>query len=95
MSKIPVVFVGHGSPMNAIEDNSFSRTWREMAALIPKPEAILSVSAHWYTKGTRIMDGERPKTIYDMYGFPDELYKIVYDAPGPRAIARAAKRLIS
>ena len=61
MSKIPVVFVGHGSPMNAIEDNSFSRTWREMAALIPKPEAILSVSAHWYTKGTRIMDGERPK----------------------------------
>ena len=73
MTKMPVVFAGHGSPMNAIEDNSFSRTWREMAALIPKPEAILSVSAHWYTKGTRIMDGERPMTIYDMYGFPDDV----------------------
>ena len=72
MSRMPVVFVGHGSPMNAIEDNNYTRTWRSMVESIPKPEAIISFSAHWYTKGTKIMNEEKPKTIYDMYGFPNE-----------------------
>jgi len=92
---MPVLFVGHGSPMNAIEDNVYSRTWRKIAESIPKPRAILSVSAHWYTHGTRIMNGENPKTIYDMYGFPEELYKVSYNTAGSPAIAEIAKELIS
>lgn len=95
MSKIPMIFVGHGSPMNAIEDNQFTRNWKEMAKAIPKPEAIVSFSAHWFTKGTKIMDEDNPKTIYDMYGFPKTLYEIIYNAPGNPKLARVAKNLIS
>lgn len=95
MSKIPMIFVGHGSPMNAIEDNQFTRNWKEMAKAIPKPEAIVSFSAHWFTKGTKIMDEDNPKTIYDMYGFPKALYEIIYNAPGNPKLARVAKNLIS
>ena len=65
MSKMPALFVGHGSPMNAIEDNQYARTWRSIGERIPKPEVILSVSAHWFTKGTKIMNEENPKTMYD------------------------------
>lgn len=95
MSKMPVLFVGHGSPMNAIEDNDYTRTWSRIAEHIPKPEVILSVSAHWYTKGTRIMNQENPETIYDMYGFPKELYEISYNTAGSPGIAKASKELIS
>lgn len=95
MPKMPVLFVGHGSPMNAIEDNQYSRGWKSIAERIPKPDVILSVSAHWYTKGTKIMNEPNPETIYDMYGFPKELYEIVYDAPGPPETAKMAKELIS
>jgi len=95
MPKMPVLFVGHGSPMNAIEDNDYSRVWREIAEIIPKPEVILSISAHWYTHGTRIMNGENPKTIYDMYGFPEELYKVTYNTTGSPGIAKVVKGLIS
>ena len=69
MSRMPVLFVGHGSPMNAIEDNEYSRAWRKIGERMPRPEAIISISAHWYTHGTRIMNDENPRTIYDMYGF--------------------------
>jgi len=92
---MPTLFIGHGSPMNAIEDNSFVDQWKAVAERIPRPEAILSVSAHWYTKGTKIMDEESPKTIYDMYGFPDELYKIIYNAKGSPNLADKALKLIS
>lgn len=95
MSKMPVLFVGHGSPMNAIEDNIYTRTWRSIAERIPKPEVILSVSAHWYTKGTRIMNEENPKTIYDMYGFPKELYEVSYNTAGSPSIAKVSKEMIS
>ena len=95
MGKMPVVFIGHGSPMNAIEDNSFTRNWIEIAKKIPKPTAIISISAHWFTKGTKIMKEEAPKTIYDMYGFPKELYEIVYHSPGAPKIAMLCKDLIS
>ena len=95
MSKMPVLFVGHGSPMNAIEDNRYTRGWREAASSIPKPQAIVSISAHWFTRGTKVMNEERPTTIYDMYGFPDELYQIVYGSPGNPKLAAEAKKLIS
>ena len=95
MTKMPVLFVGHGSPMNAIEDNEYSRTWRSIAERTPKPEAILSISAHWFTKGTKVMNEEEPKTIYDMYGFPKELYEIIYNSPGSPSIAKVSKELIS
>ncbi|MHB8963240.1 MAG: 4,5-DOPA-extradiol-dioxygenase [Saccharofermentanales bacterium] len=93
--KMPALFVGHGSPMNAIEDNRFTAEWVRIAGTIPRPEAILSVSAHWYTSGTRISDTDRPGMIYDMYGFPAELYKVQYKTPGAPELARRTKSLIS
>lgn len=95
MKQMPTLFIGHGSPMNAIEDNSFVREWQALAEKLPRPEAILSVSAHWYTKGTMVMDDESPRTIYDMYGFPAELYKIVYGAKGRADLSQKITNLIS
>ncbi len=95
MQRMPVVFIGHGTPMNAIEDNKHTKEWENMAKQIPKPEAILVVSAHWYTNGTRITDSLNPKMVYDMYGFPKELYEIVYDCPGAPQIAHESKNLIT
>ena len=85
---MPVLFVGHGSPMNAIEDNEFSRRWREMALSIPTPKAVLIVSAHWLTRGTRVTAMEAPKTIHDFGGFPEALFKAQYPAPGSPLMAQ-------
>jgi len=93
--KMPVLFAGHGSPMNAVEDNIYTRGWEEIALRIPKPEGILAVSAHWCTHETRIADTASPKTIYDMYGFPDELYRVAYNAPGAPELAHLTKTLIN
>jgi 4,5-DOPA dioxygenase extradiol len=95
MPKMPILFVGHGSPMNAIEENSYTQEWKNVASKIPTPKAILAISAHWYTKGTKIMNEEAPKTIYDMYGFPKELYEIVFDHPGSPNFAEKTKQLLS
>jgi 4,5-DOPA dioxygenase extradiol len=92
---MPVLFAGHGSPMNAIEDNGFTRGWERIAGLIPKPEAILSVSAHWYTDGTRVNDSAEPKMVYDMYGFPKKLYEVAYKPEGSPEFANRLKGLIS
>lgn len=94
MGKMPVLFVGHGSPMNAIEENEFTRTWETIAAGIPKPEVILAVSAHWYTSGSRIADTSSPELIYDMYGFPEELYQVKYGAKGSPELANLVKSLV-
>lgn len=95
MPKMPVLFVGHGSPMNAILDNNYSRNWKMIADRIPRPKAILSISAHWYTRGTYIMSNTNPKTIYDMYGFPPALYDITYEVPGAPEIASLSHSMIS
>lgn len=94
MKKMPVAFIGHGSPMNALEDNPFTRGWRSMAAAMPVPAAILMVSAHWYVRGTWVLDDPSPKMTYDMYGFPEALYRIVYAAPGAPAMAHRTIELL-
>ena len=76
MSRMPVIFIGHGSPMNAIEENQFTREWMRIGKSLPRPSVIVSVSAHWFTSGTRIMTTEEPRMVYDMYGFPKELYEV-------------------
>lgn len=93
--KMPALFIGHGSPMNAIEDNEYSKAWEEMSKQIAKPEAILSVSAHWFTKGTRITDSPKPRVVYDMQGFPDALYRVVYQPDGSTKLAHDTISLIS
>ena len=86
-SRMPVLFVGHGSPMNAVEQNDFTRTWRQLGESIPRPAAILSVSAHWYTDGFRIQTVSKPRQVYDMYGFPRELYELKYRPAGSPELA--------
>jgi 4,5-DOPA dioxygenase extradiol len=93
--KMPILFVGHGSPMNAIAENSFTRMLGLSAERIPKPQAILVVSAHWMTKGTWVTAMKQPKTIHDFYGFPQELYNIDYAAPGSSDVATEIQNLIN
>ncbi|MEA4985990.1 4,5-DOPA dioxygenase extradiol [bioreactor metagenome] len=92
--KMPVLFLGHGSPMNAIEENEFVEGFRNIGKSIPRPNAILCVSAHWETRGTFVTAMEKPKTIHDFGGFPKALYDVQYPAPGNPQLANEAKSLI-
>ena len=90
-TRMPVLFAGHGSPMSAIENNADTKSWQALGQQLPKPRAILSISAHWYTDGSRIQTSPDPKQIYDMYGFPQELYQIHYE---PKSSVSTADRVL-
>lgn len=91
---MPVFFIGHGSPMNGIEHTEFSQYWKQLANDIPTPKAVLVVSAHWLTKGTKITAMNHPRTIHDFGGFPQALFDVQYPAPGDVALAKETKLLI-
>lgn len=91
---MPAIFVGHGSPMNAIEENECTREWKQLAARLPRPSVILSVSAHWFARSTAVYTGFSPRTIHDFFGFPKMLYQVSYPAPGAPWTAKAALRLL-
>jgi 4,5-DOPA dioxygenase extradiol len=93
-TRLPALFVGHGSPMNAIEDNEFSRAWMEAGRALPRPKAILCISAHWETVGTHVTAMEQPKTIHDFYGFPQPLYEMSYPSPGSPGLARLIQETV-
>ena len=91
---MPVLFMGHGSPMNGIEHNEFSEKWAAIAKKIPVPQAVLVVSAHWFTKGTKITAMDLPPTIHDFGGFPQALFDVQYPAPGNPLLAKETVDLV-
>ncbi|HSP16533.1 MAG TPA: 4,5-DOPA dioxygenase extradiol [Thermoanaerobaculia bacterium] len=91
---MPVIFFGHGNPMNAIEQNAYTAAWRKIGAAIPKPKAIVCVSAHWYLPATMVTGVDRPRTTHDFGGFPRPLYEVQYGAPGDPLLARRLQTLL-
>src|SRR5260370_5359749 len=91
---LPAIFFGHGNPMNALLNNSYTEAWQRIGAEVPKPKAILSISAHWFVSETGVTIATAPKTIHDFGGFPRELYQVQYPAPGDPQLARRVQKLL-
>ena len=94
-NRMPAVFLGHGNPMTTIGDNAYTRAWRALGESLPRPRAVLCISAHWYLPETRVTGDEQPRTVHDFGGFPKPLYDIQYPAPGDPALAREVAELLS
>lgn len=92
---MPAIFFGHGNPLNAIDDNDYTRAWRKIGASVPRPTAVVVVSAHWYLPGVAVTTAAQPRTIHDFGGFPRQLYEVQYPAPGDPAIARRVQELLA
>jgi 4,5-DOPA dioxygenase extradiol len=94
-TRLPVIFFGHGSPMNTLASNRYTEAWRKLGASVPTPKAILAISAHWVTRGTAVTAMAKPRTIHDFGGFPQALYDIQYPAPGDPALAARVRELLA
>jgi 4,5-DOPA dioxygenase extradiol len=95
MARMPILFLGHGNPMNAIQSNAWTEAWAKLGQKLPQPRAILSVSAHWYVSGCRVSADEKPRTIHDFGGFPRALHQVQYTAPGSPALAARVRDLLA
>src|SRR4030081_2564566 len=94
-TRMPAIFFGHGNPMNAISTNAYTEAWSAIGAALPRPRAVLVISAHWYLPGTHVTAMRQPRTIHDFGGFPRELYEVRYPAPGDATLAALVQQLLA
>ena len=92
---LPAIFFGHGNPLNAIDDNDYTRAWRRIGEAVPRPKAVVAISAHWYLPGVAVTASPQPRTIHDFGGFPRQLHEVEYPAPGDPDTAKRVQELLA